>query len=330
MLLVCDVCRADAAHTAWGHYKIDVETRTVVPDLSICRDCYNGLSFGIQPDPPPDYTQYSGRVHSDAAVRLKIRSWSAMQQGGSPNFVPQSVVTSERVEMIWEERFDIQKVSEFSGDAHSLAELQTTDMKDPHGNMHKVILTEGEQKPVALFRRIVTHDRSDHHLRPETMVCIEQASRVQEAVKVPFQNPKAAMTTEQYRRSAAQRQPQQEGRTASGTSEDGRPMAGSLGRLFGSPLLAERHDGETSAVVANTSPAVQQRRCSDAAFLSAYAQQSRLSAAAVGVPGTGECPNTPFQEKSTGKPYWCHCCAAGPSASSGEKTRKERRRNADD
>ena len=130
-MLACDVCRADAAHTAWGHYKIDVETRTVVPGLSICRDRYNGLAFGVQPDPPPDYTQYSGRVRSDAAVRLKIRGWSAMQQGGSPNFAPQSVVTTERVETIWEKRFDIQKVSEFSGDANSLAELQTTDIRTP-------------------------------------------------------------------------------------------------------------------------------------------------------------------------------------------------------
>ena len=93
-------------------------------------------------------------------------------------------------------------------------------------------------------------------MRPGTMVCIEQASRVQEAVKVPFQNPKAAMTTEQYRR-LSQRQPPQEGRrdsAASGASEDGRSTAGALGRLFGLPLLAERHEGETSAVVVNTSP----------------------------------------------------------------------------
>ena len=67
-------------------------------------------------------------------------------------------VTGERVEMIWEVRYDIHWASDFRGDATLLAALPTTEMKDPRGDLHKVILTDGGQKPVAVVRRIVMLD----------------------------------------------------------------------------------------------------------------------------------------------------------------------------
>ena len=50
---------------------------------------------------------------------------------------------------------------------------------------------------MAVVRRVVTLDSSKHHLRPETMVCAEQASRLRSTVELPFKL-QVAMTTEMY------------------------------------------------------------------------------------------------------------------------------------
>ena len=46
--LVCDVCSLGAHETSWCRYKVD--RGTLAPDLSICRDCYDGLAHGFQPE----------------------------------------------------------------------------------------------------------------------------------------------------------------------------------------------------------------------------------------------------------------------------------------
>ena len=191
--LVCDVCSVGAHEAPWGHYK----PGSMVPELSICRDCYDGLAHGVQPEGQPNYLEVGPHLRSDAAARRRVLAWSSrLQKGGAhiasegcANFVPESLVTGERVEMIWENRYDIQFASDFRGDASLLATL-TTEIKDPRGDLHSVILTESGQRPVAVVRRIVTLESSKHHLRPETMVCPDQASRLRATVELPFKLPR--------------------------------------------------------------------------------------------------------------------------------------------
>ena len=135
--LVCDVSNMGAQETPWGHYKLD--RGTLVPDLTIWRDCYDGLARGFQPENPPNYRDVGPQLRSDAAARRRVLAWSSkLQKGGAhvasegcTNFVPESLVTGERLEMIWEDRYDIQLASNFRGDATLLAALPTKEMKDP-------------------------------------------------------------------------------------------------------------------------------------------------------------------------------------------------------
>ena len=169
-------------------------------------------------------------------------------------------MTGERVEMIWEDRYDIQLIRDFRGDANSLAALQTTEMKDPRGDVHKVVLTDGGQKPVAVVRRIVTLDSSKHHLRPETMVCPQQASRSQATTELPFKLPQVVMTTEVYEQLHGGRitPPAQDGCSDSAA----RGASAAFGRLFGSaPLPVE--EPATSAPPLRPPPVHGQQWCHD-------------------------------------------------------------------
>ena len=236
--LLCDVCSRGAHETSWGHYRVD--RGSLAPDLSICRDCYDGLAHGFQPEKLPNYREVGPALRADAVARRRVLAWSSkLQKGGAhvasegcANFVAESLVTGERVEMIWEDRYDIHLVRDFRGDANSLAALPTTEIKDPRGDVHKVILTDGGQKPVAVVRRIVTLDISKHHLRPETMVCPEQASRLQATTELPFKLPQVVMTTEVYEQLHGGRitPPAQDGCSDSAA----RGASAAFGRLFGS------------------------------------------------------------------------------------------------
>ena len=118
-------------------------------------------------------------------------------------------------------------------------------MKDPRGDVHKVVLTDGGQKPVAVVRRIVTLDISKHHLRPETMVCPEHASRLQATVELPFKLPQVVMTTEVYEQLHGGRitPPAQDGCSDSAA----RGASAAFGRLFGSAPPPDKEEPAASA-----------------------------------------------------------------------------------
>ena len=111
--LLCDVCSRGAHETSWGHYRVD--RGSLAPDLSICRDCYDGLAHGFQPEKPPNCREVGPALRADAVARRRVLAWSSkLQKGGAhvasegcTNFVAESLVTGERVEMIWEDRYDI-------------------------------------------------------------------------------------------------------------------------------------------------------------------------------------------------------------------------------
>ena len=201
---MCEVCSLGALETPWAHYRNDRGTLT--PELTTCRDCYDVVVHGIQPENPSNHREVAEQLRSDPAARIRTLVLSSkMQKGGAriasegcANFVPESLVTEDRVEMIWEDRYDIQLAADFCGDAIAFAALPSTEMKDPRGETHMVILTDGGQRPVAVVRRTVAIATTKHHLRPDTMVCLEQASRVQSTVELPFKLPTMAMTTEMY------------------------------------------------------------------------------------------------------------------------------------
>ena len=201
--LLCDVCTSTPDDVPWAHHSI--VDGSVLPEHTICRDCYNGFVYGTQGDPVLPYGDVGPQLRKDPHARRRVMTWAAkLRTGGShlADFVPESIAVGERVELVWEDRYDIQIVSSLPGDAASLAGVQAMDVQDMvdiHGRRHKVILTDGGHKPVAVARRIQEFETKQHHLRPETMVCVEQASRVRENVKFPFALPKVAMTTAAFK-----------------------------------------------------------------------------------------------------------------------------------